>query len=96
MTATADEAIGYVNRMNALSPDTPFFIKFAPGATHAPHHPTAEWVKKISDMHLFDPGWNKLRETIFEKPEAARCHPAERETDALAERSDQGMGSAHG
>jgi arylsulfatase len=33
--------------------------------THAPHHPTPEWIKKISDMHLFDEGWNKLRETIF-------------------------------
>ncbi|MDA9504023.1 hypothetical protein XI09_04425 [Bradyrhizobium sp. CCBAU 11386] len=62
----ADEAIDYVNRTNALSPDTPFFVKFAPGATHAPHHPTPEWVKKISDLHLFDQGWNKLRDTIFE------------------------------
>jgi arylsulfatase len=65
MTAMADDAIDYMNRMNALSPDTPFLIKFAPGATHAPHHPTPEWVKKISDMHLFDQGWNKLREQIF-------------------------------
>jgi arylsulfatase A-like enzyme len=65
MTAMADEAIDYMNRMNTLSPDTPFFVKFAPGATHAPHHPTPEWVKKISDMHLFDQGWNKLREQIF-------------------------------
>ncbi|BAC47927.1 bll2662 [Bradyrhizobium diazoefficiens USDA 110] len=65
MTAMADEAIDYMNRMNALSPDQPFLIKFAPGATHAPHHPTKEWVDKISAMHLFDDGWNKLRETIF-------------------------------
>lgn len=65
MTAMADEAIEYMNRINALSPDQPWLIKFAPGATHAPHHPTQEWVKKISDMHLFDQGWNKLRETIF-------------------------------
>ena len=36
-----------------------------PGGTHAPHHPTPEWIKKISDMHLFDQGWNKLRDTIF-------------------------------
>ena len=36
-----------------------------PGGTHAPHHPTPEWIKKISDMHLFDDGWNKLRESIF-------------------------------
>jgi len=32
---------------------------------HAPHDPTPEWIKKISDMHLFDDGWNKLRDTIF-------------------------------
>ncbi len=65
MTAMADEAIEYVNRINNLSPEQPFLIKFAPGATHAPHHPTQEWVKKISGMKLFDQGWNKLRETIF-------------------------------
>jgi arylsulfatase A-like enzyme len=65
MTAMTDEAIDYLNQMNTLSPDQPFMIKFAPGATHAPHHPTKEWVDKISAMHLFDDGWNKLRETIF-------------------------------
>ncbi len=65
MTAMADEAIDYVNRINALSPEQPFLIKFAPGATHAPHHPTKEWVQKISEMKLFDDGWNKLRDTIF-------------------------------
>ncbi len=64
-TALADEAISYMNRISTLSPDQPFFIQFVPGATHAPHHPTPEWVKKISDMHLFDQGWNKLREQIF-------------------------------
>ncbi len=36
-----------------------------PGGTHAPHHPTPEWIKKVSDMHLFDQGWNKLRDQIF-------------------------------
>jgi len=76
MTAMADEAIDYVNRMNALSPDQPFFIKFAPGATHAPHHPTKEWVEKISAMHLFDQGWNKLRETIFENQKRLGVIPA--------------------
>ena len=57
-TAMADDAIAYMNRINALSPDQPFFIKYAPGGVHAPHHPTPEWIKKISDMHLFDEGWN--------------------------------------
>ena len=45
--------------------DKPFLVYYVPGGTHAPHHPTPEWIKKISDMHLFDGGWNKLRETIF-------------------------------
>jgi arylsulfatase A-like enzyme len=65
-TAMADEAIAYINRVNALAPEQPFFVYYVPGGTHAPHHPTPEWIKKISDMHLFDEGWNKLRETIFE------------------------------
>jgi arylsulfatase len=65
-TAMADEAIGYMNRMNTLTPEQPFFVYYVPGGTHAPHHPTPEWIKKISDMHLFDQGWNTLREQIFE------------------------------
>jgi len=64
-TAMADEAISYINRVNTLAPEQPFFVYYVPGGTHAPHHPTPEWIKKISDMHLFDQGWNKLRETIF-------------------------------
>lgn len=64
-TAMADEAIAYMNRINALSPEQPFFLKYAPGGTHAPHHATPEWIKKISDMHLFDKGWDALREQIF-------------------------------
>ena len=64
-TAIADDAIEYMNRINAVAPDQPFFIYYVPGGTHAPHHPTPEWIKKISDMHLFDDGWDKLRETIF-------------------------------
>lgn len=66
VTGMADDAIDYLNRVNQTMPDKPFFLKYAPGATHAPHHPTKEWVEKISKMHLFDEGWNKLREQIFE------------------------------
>jgi arylsulfatase A-like enzyme len=66
VTGMADEAIDYLNRINQIDPSKPFFIKYAPGATHAPHHPTQEWVEKIRAMHLFDDGWNKLRERIFE------------------------------
>lgn len=66
VTGMADDAIDYLNRINQTSPSKPFFVKYAPGATHAPHHPTKEWVQKIRDMHLFDEGWNKVREKIFE------------------------------
>jgi len=66
VTGMADDAIDYLNRLNQTMPSKPFFVKYAPGATHAPHHPTKEWVEKISKMHLFDKGWNKLREQIFE------------------------------
>lgn len=65
VTAMSDDAIEWINRVNTLAPDQPYFIYYAPGAVHAPHHPTEEWVDKISSMHLFDDGWNKLRETIF-------------------------------
>jgi arylsulfatase len=64
-TAMADDAIHYMKQLKEIAPDKPFFIYYVPGATHAPHHPTPEWIKKISDMHLFDEGWNKVRETIF-------------------------------
>ena len=64
-TAMADEAIQYMKELKEIAPDKPFFIYYVPGGTHAPHHPTPEWIKKISDMKLFNDGWNKLRETIF-------------------------------
>ncbi len=66
VTGMADDAIDYVHRTHQIQPGKPFLIKYAPGATHAPHHPTKEWVEKIRDMHLFDDGWNKVRERIFE------------------------------
>ncbi|GFO81159.1 MAG: hypothetical protein A49_07860 [Methyloceanibacter sp.] len=64
-TAMADDAIHWLNQLNDIDPSMPFFLHYVPGGTHAPHHPTPEWIEKISDMHLFDDGWNKLRETIF-------------------------------
>ncbi len=65
-TAEADDAIDWLNRIDQIDPSKPFFCYFVPGGTHAPHHPTPEWIKKISDMHLFDKGWNALRDQIFE------------------------------
>ena len=76
ITAMADDAIAYMNRINTLAPEQPFFLYYVPGGTHAPHHATPEWIKKISDMHLFDQGWNKLRETIFENQKKLGVIPA--------------------
>ncbi|PTM95479.1 arylsulfatase [Mycoplana dimorpha] len=81
-TAMADEAIHYIKQLSEIAPDKPWLVYYVPGATHAPHHPTPEWTKKISDMHLFDEGWNKVREKIFENqkrlgimPENAKLTP---------------------
>jgi arylsulfatase A-like enzyme len=64
-TAMADEAIQYMKQIKEIAPEKPFLVYYVPGGTHSPHHPTPEWIKQISDMHLFDGGWNKLRDTIF-------------------------------
>ncbi|HEX9070918.1 MAG TPA: sulfatase-like hydrolase/transferase, partial [Pseudolabrys sp.] len=76
VTAMADDAIDYLNRVNQIDPGKPFFIKYAPGATHAPHHPTKEWVDKITAMKLFDEGWNKVAEKIFENQRRLGVIPA--------------------
>ena len=73
----ADDAIDWMNRLNDLDPSMPFLLYYAPGGTHAPHHPTPEWVKKISDMHLFDKGWNALREQIFANQQKLGVLPAD-------------------
>jgi len=58
-----DKAITWVRQQKALMPDKPFFVYFAPGATHAPHHVPKEWSDKYKGK--FDQGWDKLREEIF-------------------------------
>ncbi len=77
ITGMADEAIEYLNRINQIDPGKPFFVKYAPGATHAPHHPTKEWVEQIQAMHLFDDGYEKLRERIFENQKRLGVIPAD-------------------
>ncbi len=78
----ADDAIDYLTRLNQTAPDKPFFIKYASGATHAPHHPTKEWVDKIQAMHLFDGGYNKVREQIFENQKKLGVIPQETRLEA--------------
>jgi arylsulfatase A-like enzyme len=77
ITGMADDCIEHLNMINQTDPSKKFFIKYAPGATHAPHHPTEEWVKKIHDMHLFDDGWNKVQERIFENQKKLGVIPAD-------------------
>jgi arylsulfatase len=60
MTDMTDQAISWMKFQKALTPDKPFFIYFAPGATHAPHHVPKEWADKYKGK--FDGGWDALRE----------------------------------
>ncbi len=75
-TAMADDAIQHIKELKEIAPGKPWFVYYVPGATHAPHHPTPEWIKKISAMHLFDQGWNKVRETIFANQKRLGIMPA--------------------
>jgi arylsulfatase len=76
ITDMADDAIRYMKELDASTPDKPFLIYYVPGATHSPHHPTKEWIDKISAMKLFDQGWEKLRETIFANQKRLGVIPA--------------------
>jgi arylsulfatase len=60
MTDMTDKAISWMGYQKALTPDKPFFMYFAPGATHAPHHVPKEWIAKYKGK--FDQGWDKMRE----------------------------------
>jgi arylsulfatase len=63
MEDLADKAIGWVRQQKSIAPDKPFFIYFAPGATHAPHHVPKDWIAKYKGK--FDKGWDGLREETF-------------------------------
>ena len=63
MEDMTNKAIDWIGQQKSLAPDKPFFIYFAPGATHAPHHVPKEWADKYKGK--FDQGWDKLREEIF-------------------------------
>jgi arylsulfatase A-like enzyme len=60
MTDMTDQAINWMRSVKALAPDKPFFMHFAPGAVHAPHHVPKEWIAKYKGR--FDAGWDKQRE----------------------------------
>lgn len=78
-TGMADDAIEHLQNLHQIDPSKRFFVKYAPGGTHAPHHPTEEWVQKIHDMHLFDDGWNELSKRILENQKRLGVIPQETE-----------------
>ena len=65
-----DHAISWVRQQKALMPDKPFFVYFAPGATHAPHHVPKEWADKYAGQ--FDDGWDVLARAHVRAAEGAR------------------------
>src|SRR5512139_2349600 len=72
-----DKAINWVCQQKALMPDKPFFVYFAPGATHAPHHVPPEWSAKYKGQ--FDQGWDRLREETFARQKALGVIPPDAE-----------------
>lgn len=64
MTDMTDKAIARMKFAKSVAPDKPFFMYFAPGAMHAPHHVTQEWREKFKGK--FDMGWEKYREQVFQ------------------------------
>jgi arylsulfatase len=75
-----DKARAWIGQQKALTPDVPFFIYFAPGATHAPHHVPQEWADKYKGR--FDAGWDALREETFDRQKKLGVIPSEAELTA--------------
>jgi arylsulfatase A-like enzyme len=72
-----ERAIDWVRQQKALMPDKPFFVYFAPGATHAPHHVSPEWSSKYKGK--FDQGWDKLREETLARQKELGVVPEDAE-----------------
>jgi arylsulfatase len=75
-----DRAVGWVRQQKALMPDRPFFVYFAPGATHAPHHVPKEWADRYRGE--FDDGWDVQRERTFTRQKELGVIPADAELTA--------------
>jgi len=75
MTDMTDQAIAWMRYEKSLTPDKPFFIYFAPGATHAPHHVPKEWIAKYKGK--FDQGWDAVREATLARQKQLGVVPPE-------------------
>jgi arylsulfatase len=80
-TDLTDKAIEFIKDAKMIAPDKPFFMYFCPGATHAPHHAPKEWIEKYKGM--FDMGYERYRETVFERQKQMGVFPADAELTPL-------------
>ncbi len=69
-----DHAVNWMQAQQSLTPDKPFYVYFATGATHAPHHAPKEWADKYKGK--FDGGWDKLREETYARQQQMGIIPA--------------------
>ena len=69
-----DRAIFYIDRQKKAAPDKPFFLYYAPGATHAPHQVDKYWSDQYKGK--FDRGWDAFREEVFERQKKLGIIPA--------------------
>ncbi|HBS27946.1 MAG TPA: arylsulfatase [Phycisphaerales bacterium] len=79
-TDMTDQAINWVSAQQALTPDKPFYMYFAPGATHAPHHVPREWIARYKGK--FAGGWDRLREETFARQKQLGVIPADAQLTA--------------
>ena len=79
----ADKAITWMRKHRAFSPDKPFFMYWAPGAAHGPHHVFKEWADKYKGK--FDDGWDALRERTFQRQKELGWIPADAKLTPRAE-----------
>jgi len=70
-----DKAIGYVDRQKKAAPNKPFFLYYAPAATHAPHQVDKYWSDQYKGK--FDMGWDAYREEVFERQKKLGVIPAD-------------------
>jgi arylsulfatase len=68
-----DRAIGWMNTQQSLTPEKPFYMYFATGATHAPHHAPKEYVEKYKGK--FSQGWDKVREETLARQKSLGVVP---------------------
>ena len=71
----ADRAISWLRMQHAVAPNKPFFVYYAPGTAHAPHHAPKEWIAQFKGQ--FDAGWDQLREDIYARQKQMGIIPAD-------------------